>query len=782
MKKILFTLSLLLALVANAQVPTGVWKSHPTFLGSQAVDMIETSQKVYMLSSGTVSAFDKTTGQVESYSKSNTLNDVSATGMYYNYDHNYLLVTFVNSNINVVYDDGRVIPVSDLSDVVMNSKKGINDVTFHGDSVLVATEFGYLIFNDQTWNVVESRNYETNVTSAAIVGPWLVLSAENAVVAAGDRRETISDFTFLSFDADAAKLRPVNDSKFFVLASGRVLLATFDGEEAQSCDATLLRSATAINLQPSPTGWIANCRANKVLLNIAAETFGVTPKTTTGTELYSSCPTGDGTPWILDDKGLYKQGTTNYSNPNAVSLRPGFRTPMLWLRYNPAEGNVYFQNAGDNILLDKTYQNQVNINRYDGSKWSYVVPRDMINLNLTDLTPIAFPRGIPNVYFTALRDNYNGGVCRVINDTLSQIVRNASAKETDKGWPDSIGRQIYPIPNALSPQLKFDSKGNLWIGSMRGTNGGHIACLPADKILKQPLLSEDFIDFAHPGVITASSFKHNSFAIGAGDVKVIAGGNNSLVAYMRNADDFSTSEAVRVDEWSMDDGTIFDPAKVTCLYADRDGRVWLGTPDGLINFDPRGAFEENFIAHMPTVGTVPLLKGEQVNCITQDSIGRMWFGTNAQGVVVTNPEGSEILAQFMGDNSDLPAPMIYDICIAGNSAFINTINGLVEFDMDGDDTPVEQVDYAKVGVSPVIIDNSAIGYVTISGLEAGSVVRITKRDGTLVAELTSAGAELNWEPYDETGQRLPIGIYQIFAAPNAESMPGQPQAEVRLIQ
>lgn len=780
-KKILLTLAAVLPLSLLAQVPTGVWKNHTTFLGSQAINMIETPQKVYFLSSGAVSSFDKATSQMETFAKGSTLNDVSVTGIHYNYEHGYLLVTFVNSNINVLYDDGRVVTLSDLSDVVMNTKKGINDVTFSGDSVLIATEFGYMIVDDTQWRVTESRNFGRNVTSIAQVGSRLVLATEAGVMMSADPRRTFDGFADIPVEIPSARLRAIDDTRMFVLASGKIYKAQFNGDEADACDVTVLKSSTASNIQPSPTGWIINCRDAKLLYTVNAATLAVTQTSIPAGSLYSINPQGDGTPWIINDNGLYKQGTTAYYKPNAAELRSGYKTPLLWVTYNPESHKLYYQNSADNVLLSSIYNNQANINCYDGEQWSNVLPPEMRSLNLLDITRLTFVPGHPEVYFTSLRDNYSGGLCRVVNNSLNQIVcNNTPSASIPSGWPAEYGMIKYPVDMALAPKLGFDSKGNLWILTLRSTNNGKMACLPADKVLKDTLMSEDFVALKH-NLMKGASFKHNSLAIGKGDVKVISNGNNSGVNYIRNPEDLSSCEVVQYWDWKMDNGTVFDPMTVECLYADRDGNVWMGTNDGVIYYDPSEAFGDEFVAHMPSIGTNPLLKGEQVNCVAQDSLGRMWFGTNSQGVVVTNSTGTEILAQFLGDNSDLPAMMIYDICVGDNSVFINTVSGLAEFDMNGESSGPAPVDYSRVSVAPEVIDPSYVGFVTINGLEDGSLVRVTRRDGSLVTELTSTGSTVYWDFLDAAGNRLPTGVYHIYAGADAASLPAAPQAEVRLI-
>jgi signal transduction histidine kinase/streptogramin lyase len=80
-------------------------------------------------------------------------------------------------------------------------------------------------------------------------------------------------------------------------------------------------------------------------------------------------------------------------------------------------------------------------------------------------------------------------------------------------------------------------------------------------------------------------------------------------------------DGVRFVPFKMSSTPGFDSDSIRCLYEDRENNLWVGTEEGVLcyrqgHFEPAG------------------LKGVAVRVITQDQAGRIWIGTNGQGLYV----------------------------------------------------------------------------------------------------------------------------------------------------
>ncbi len=83
---------------------------------------------------------------------------------------------------------------------------------------------------------------------------------------------------------------------------------------------------------------------------------------------------------------------------------------------------------------------------------------------------------------------------------------------------------------------------------------------------------------------------------------------------------------------SVGDAESIPDNNVTALAQDRAGFIWIGTTDGLIRYD---GYRYRYFGNDPAdPGT---LSGDLVRCLLASKDGRIWVGTNADGVSVFDP-------------------------------------------------------------------------------------------------------------------------------------------------
>ncbi|MGN1172780.1 MAG: hypothetical protein ACI4SO_03215, partial [Muribaculaceae bacterium] len=168
---------LILPIYVSAQQITGSWE---VFTVYNAVDkVLETPSKLYYLSSGNLYSYDSVAQETESYNTQNGLNDSGISDMYYNATDKYLLLTYSNGNIDMLYDNGDVVNMSDIKDAIMSTEKTINHVAFCGDRICVATNFGVVLFDGKKHHVIQSGIYKKNINIFVQVGDYYVISKDN---------------------------------------------------------------------------------------------------------------------------------------------------------------------------------------------------------------------------------------------------------------------------------------------------------------------------------------------------------------------------------------------------------------------------------------------------------------------------------------------------------------------------------------------------------------------------------------------------------------------------
>ncbi len=148
-----FIVILIVALTSmvSARMAVGDWQVYPST--GDPVKTIDTPQRVYYVSGRSLFCYDKVTEELESYNKSNILNDVNVKNIYYNYDKKYLVIVYSSDNVDILLDNGRVYNISDIKNTIMMVSKSINDVKFYKNNIFLATDFGIVVLNDEKYEV-----------------------------------------------------------------------------------------------------------------------------------------------------------------------------------------------------------------------------------------------------------------------------------------------------------------------------------------------------------------------------------------------------------------------------------------------------------------------------------------------------------------------------------------------------------------------------------------------------------------------------------------------------
>ena len=114
-KKLLTTFIIAcVASTAMAQLQVGDWKMYSVFSGKHVQNIVDTGDIVYYLSDGYLFSYDKRNSESVYYNKRNDLSDMNISNFYYNDNKKYLLIAYANSNIDIIYDNGKIINIPDL--------------------------------------------------------------------------------------------------------------------------------------------------------------------------------------------------------------------------------------------------------------------------------------------------------------------------------------------------------------------------------------------------------------------------------------------------------------------------------------------------------------------------------------------------------------------------------------------------------------------------------------------------------------------------------------------
>ena len=770
-KKLLMAVFLSLPLLASAQLGAGQWKIHPYFVGGNAKNCVDAGDKVYYLVSGSLYCFDKESESNDVLDANNVLNDVSINQIYYNYNKQYLVVAYSDCNIDILLSSGEVVNISAIKDVVMHKAKTINDVTFCNGKMYVATSFGYIVLDEENFDVKEVRNYEVSVASVAEVGEYKIMSLGNKFYYcfANEQVETARLHSKVDNAKGDGQILPINDTKFFLSCKATFQIVTI-GHGTDSLGVDTLNftfkqvvSAKPVTVQPYSGGFVASFPAKNYYYTILPD--GSTTTKVTGSEIMTSQEEGNW--WALGANGLSHivNGVRgDYVKPSAISIGAN----AYYSTYDPYQQRVLLSRTTDNFVLEGANSGAVTqINSYDGTQWTNITPTGAPN-NQGNKEIVISPNE-PNTYYYCCRTT--SGVCKVQN--------NAVVARYDATNSPYATRCVA---------LKFDSMGNLWMPQSRSANNIDAFAITPENQLLTAVDSSKFVINNMGGACYSSGFKRFAFDIGAGDTKVYSAGDyNSPVVIWKNNEDLSLNQYKVFNSFNDQDNKNFAPWGWIYIKSDNEGMIWFATVSGVVSLNPLEAFNADVRVNRPvytryegleTMGV--LCEGLQVNCIDVDANNNKWIATNASGVYYVSPDGSEVYKHFDTSNSPLPSDQIYSVCCnrATNSALIVTPNGVVEYYCDV--TPAAD-DYSDVYAFPNPVEPDFTGLITIKGLMANSNVVITDGDGNVVKTMVSDGGIALWDGCDDSGVRMDTGLYKVYASQGETSTEGEPMTKIAII-
>lgn len=751
MKTTILLLLLMLAPLAMQAEQQGRWVTHQQFLGTATTSVVDAGDKVYYLDSHIIYCFDKASRQTRMV----TMNGALPTGLYFNSDRDLLVVTYDDSNIDIVAADGTVNNVPNIANAVITSSKEINDVTFAGNRIYVATNYGYCVISgDASGRFTFNRSFDLGkaVTSVAQVGSTLLVSTADNALYQGDAGSEHSSLASLKITGlTGGKIYPVTDSAFFLTRSAALVRVSVGSNGTLS--ESSIAAAAPENVQKTPTGYLANFMAKGYYYTF--DNSGLSAKQENGGKaMFSSYAGGDGTLWSVNSNGLHSStASATFYKPNAIDIA----SPLFWMVYNEHQKKMYLAHGSWQSKII-AYSTGIRFNTFDGETWANATPTGTLSQNMYEF---AFDPNQPDNFFYV--NGYPNGnrIYRVVGGKSELMATSTNS----------------PMVNRRGC-LDFDSKGNLWYAqTFRTTQPGMV--LPKEKLYNATLSKSDWIVPNLPSLSSVGSWDYASFAIDkVHDVKVLTVGEyETPVVIWDDGGDITNVNPKSAAYTSFRDqnDNAFSWTYTFQAAADRKGKVLIGFTEGLISMDPTQAFDKGFRVHKTSE-----LAGINCYTIAVDTLNRRWVGTGGSGLYLIDSDDETVLRHFTNTNSQLISNVVLRVCAntTDNSVMIITPVGVQQYFPEASSAAE---DYSGAYAYPDPVTPTFTGLVTITGLMANSHVVVKDKDGNTVATLTGNEAgKATWDGCDASGERLPTGTYQVFAWQNGQ-MPAKPCTHIQII-
>ncbi len=766
MKQLFLYLAALLSLTATAQNYIGSWEVFPNY-GTPAT-VVESPEYVYVLSGTSLCGYDKTTGEVIAYNTSHKLNGNLVSGIWYDPEEKYLFVAYTDYNIDLLYDDGRTINVPDLRDAAISNDKKINQVAFSEGKAYVALNCGMIVIDPEHGAVTESCIWGKQVNLIA-ASPKHIFVYYNG----GDRwyyspksvshHNLSKSFKRCPNSGPYANNGLISANGITALIGSDKRLYTMKINDEATDSATVLTGATsysvpvsldAKSLQVTESGISMSGNGVVYLLDKEKQITTITAAESKGNKV----ATWNGQSlWLADDTGYGQYDPTNNSfkvartKPNSTS-----GTNVGIFKQTP-DGTIYMSTVGVQhapIANNLSYGQNAYLDLYKNGKIT--------------ASPVALEKSLSE--FEVLPGSNDELIATYFSTGASRI--NLTDKTTYKYTTANTNFDT----NWLVRDAKIDSDGSLWF---------------IQRMLDSPYTM--YLIKAKPGSWEKETNPNEWSKIALSDIgqnhsnrmvldnakrNIIISGPDGIAVVKMPAANENLSSATKIaynDMTRDEDGMTMDTWKYPSLAIDKSGWVWIASDAGIrVIRNSNDAFSAGFAPMRPKVARNDgtnladyLLDQVEVFNIHVDENNQKWISTLGSGLYRVSANGSEILDHFTTENSQLPSDNVFAAHADRNSnkIFIGTDQGLCIYHST---TSPAAPDFSDVYAYPNPVTPDYTGWITVTGLMDGSLVKIADAAGRVFYQGKSDGGMVTWNGCDASGRRVKSGVYFVFASQSEE--------------
>lgn len=757
MKKIGLLFLLLLGFRVFAQVDySDNWEDLYSY--ANVKDFVKQDNVIYAVVDNAAFVYDIQTKEIQKISSIQGLSGGTTSAIHYSTSSKRLVLGYEDGLIEVIDAEGKITTSPEITNFNIPGEKRINQIYEHNNKLYLATSFAVVVYDIQRLEFgdtyfIGAGSSDENIHQIVVFNEKIYAATDRGIYMADVNNPNLIDFNnwtlqfvgnYTAITVFNNKLMTSRGNELLQVESNAVISVRTFPEEIQGLKSS--NSSLSIALKNSAV----------VLDQNFNQKAHIMPTTNFNFELHQA----------FEENGQVYLGTHTFG---ILSVAIGSTTFEEIHPQGPMFNDVFAMDAYNNNLwvvyggYDQTYtpvQNRKGYSYFNGESWTNYAYN--LNQPFGDLVSVTIDKTKDNsVYISSFGDingpNINtpltGGLLHLNNKQIQNFYNQLNSPLEDIVKTD---------PNRITIRVSgtaFDNQNNLWV-----TNIG------VSKRLKKLSASGQWTGYDIESIFTSNKIGLNEVEIDKLNSVWVGTRANGVLVFNESG---NRKKALTTE---VNNGNL-PSANVRTLGVDRNNRIWLGTLTGLVVFDnASGIFDSNVNNAEPVVildeGIPKKLLGDQtVNSIEIDGADNKWFGTEAGGVLYTNPSGEETLAKFNKDNSPLPSNKIIKIKVDDitGKVFFATNRGMVAYRSKvapfGDE--LKEV-YAYP--NPALQKHDII---TIDGrngthLPKGTNVKILDVAGNLVYETNViegqqlGGGKVTWNKRNLAGVKVASGVYIVL--------------------
>ena len=661
---------------------------------------------------------------------------------------NYMMVGYLNGMLGFHnLTDGSVVLDNsiDRNITIPGNNKSINSFLLKDQTLYISANYGISSYDFANNRFIESyffgvNNSQIQVNQTELVGTSLYAATEQGLYKAStdDPNLLLESAWSKIAEGQWKAISLINNTLLGVVQSGTVsicaALINDVAVESHRESGTLLWVDVKENaLILSFSNKILSFDADQLVSTLATATGNLSGHTfSSATQLGDNLFIGTSGSGLL----LHNPSETRVVSPSGPSRNEIFDLSVV------AENDIWIAHGAFNQYYNPYPLNAYGISRLSEGGWQNL-PFSSLSGARSIVSVVPNPNDTNQLFACSMHQ----GLLEINNGVVSTLW-----DQTNSGLESLDPIELGQNPNYRSVRVRdvaFDSEGSMW----------SITSFVAKGLKKHNVVGNwQSVDLLPVLSSPTRAAGYSKLEISPNDEIYFGSSSSGLIGYT----EINGTPVLR----SIGVAENLPTEDVRSVALDYDDNLWIGTTNGLrVLYGARRMFTQDVSASTVVIeegGNVgELLASQNIKAIEVDGNNQKWVATDGAGVFLFAEDGKKTIHHFTKENSPLPTNFIQSLAYDNQSGkiFIGTSSGLVAFQGNAY-APSETLENIEVYPNPIRPQYN--GPLTIRGLQANCVVKITDIVGNAVYETLSTGGSVQWDMNSFSGKRVRSGVYLIF--------------------